>query len=897
MKQLLTFIAILCSYILCGAQATSLVVDNKVAGTLSQRILYDDKLTVQNLTITGEVNREDLEFVQELNRNYSLNGLLDVSEVKLAEKYSLTSVFRTSNRLSKLVLPKSATFWGNSAVFSSSQGISHLNVDSIIIMEPKYTEIGGLGNPSYLYIGEGVETFYVNNSEGGRKYTGSIEFNLPSSLKSLYMTSKNVGSIDYIKITAGMKTQVKGYSNDNNELSFFSKGTIYIPEGTKEVYENSMFKNLEIIEDIKLKGIGFENSEVIGYVGESYQILPTFYPSNALNKNLNWDSSSPEIAAIDENGYISANKYGSTEITAISEDGDFSDNFKFYVYNHVTAVTIPTELSVNISETKPIEVDVYPLGTSDNRIIWESSNNNIATIYENGQLKGISKGTCTISAKSVDGGLSAECVVTVIQPVESVVISSKTLQLKAGESSALTCSVLPANANNKSLIWESSNISIATVDDNGKVTALKGGEAKITVASAENPTIKDECVVTVIQPVTGISLNKLSMELIEDESEQLIATITPETASDKTVNWTSSDVSVAMVSPDGTVYAIKPGQATIMATTVDGGFIALCKVTVKAKTVVAESIALSSTKSDMTVGETLQLTATVLPNNTTDKNLRWTSTNTEIASVSESGLVSALKEGNAQIIASTTDGSNLSAVCEIAVNKRFVPISQIAIIPSSVKLAVDETLNMEVQITPADATNKNISWSTTDASVVSVSPEGMLNAKGIGTAMIIASTQDGTNLSVTCNVEVSEQKVLITSITIDPSAITGKVGEEYHLNALITPENASEKTVVWSSDNETVASIDGDGFVTLNAKGNALIKATATDGSDVYATCAVVVSDYSGINGIEIEPDAYVKVYNVQGALLFEGEYSACNLEAGTYIILSQGNCIKRIVK
>lgn len=110
-------------------------------------------------------------------------------------------------------------------------------------------------------------------------------------------------------------------------------------------------------------------------------------------------------------------------------------------------------------------------------------------------------------------------------------------------------------------------------------------------------------------------MNKSVLELIEEESEQLIATVLPENASNKSLNWTSSDISVAMVSPDGTVYAIKPGQATIMATTVDGGFVALCKVTVKAKVVVAESISLSTTTASLTVGETLQLSANILPEN------------------------------------------------------------------------------------------------------------------------------------------------------------------------------------------------------------------------------------------------------------------------------------------
>ena len=363
------------------------------------------------------------------------------------------------------------------------------------------------------------------------------------------------------------------------------------------------------------------------------------------------------------------------------------------------------------------------------------------------------------------------------------------------------------------------------------------------------------------------------------------------------MNWTSSDISVAMVSPDGTVYAIKPGQATIMATTVDGGFVALCKVMVKAKVVVAESLVLSTTTATLTVGETLQLKASVFPENTTNKDIRWTSTNPDIADVSVSGLVSAIKEGDVQIIVSTTDGSNLSAICEISVNSQFVSITQIAISPSSVRLAVGETFNLEAQITPTDATNKIINWSSTNSSVVTVDSYGQLTAKGVGSATIIASSQDGSNLSATCNVEVFEPTVLISSITIDPSAISGKVGETYQLTAIVAPENATDKTIVWSSDNSGVVSVDSDGLITLHTKGNAIIKASATDGSGISVSCAVIVNENAGINDIEIDDNQYVRIYNLHGVLVYEGEYSESNLASGAYIIVSQGNSIKRIIR
>lgn len=518
MKHIVALILLLFSYMLCGAQATRLAIDNKVAGTLSQRILYDDKLTVHDIIITGELNGEDLKFLQELNSSYNLTGLIDVSEVHLTGLYSLgngtslvlkdnisVTAFQTNRRLKKLVLPKSASKWIESIGYWSSEEFPQLNVDSLIIHDPKFTEIGGIGNPSYLYVGEGVEKFYLNNIEVGCKYTGNVEFYLPSTLKGLYITSSRIGTPDYVTVHAEMRILPKGNSNKptEEELSFFANGIIYVPEGTKEAYRTSMFQNLEIIAPVSVSGI-----------------------------------------------------------------------------------------TLNLSQTS----------------------------------------------------------------------------LLVGESVKLEAKIIPSNADNQSIEWHSSNNTIATVNSNGVVIANKSGDVTIEASSADNPNIKAVCHISVSQPATGIILNTYAKEIIENESFQLEASVLPVDASNKNVNWTSSDISVAMVSPNGTVYAIKPGQATIMATTLDGGFVALCKITVKEKSILATSIKLSNTSETLTIGETLQLHAILTPEIATNKNINWSSTNSNIATVNNSGYVKAIAEGVTHIIATTTDGSNLSAICNIIVN-------------------------------------------------------------------------------------------------------------------------------------------------------------------------------------------------------------------------------------
>ena len=168
--------------------------------------------------------------------------------------------------------------------------------------------------------------------------------------------------------------------------------------------------------------------------------------------------------------------------------------------------------------------------------------------------------------------------------------------------------------------------------------------------------------------VASVTLDSTSMTLEEGESQKLTATVSPSNAENKTVLWTSSNSSVASVK-DGLVSAIKSGKATITAKSDDGGKTATCEVTVKAKVYPVESVSLDKTSYEMTEGDTFTLTATVKPDNATNKNVIWSSSNNSVAAVSN-GKVTALKAGAATITVKTEDGSK-TATCEVTVKNNM----------------------------------------------------------------------------------------------------------------------------------------------------------------------------------------------------------------------------------
>ena len=243
----------------------------------------------------------------------------------------------------------------------------------------------------------------------------------------------------------------------------------------------------------------------------------------------------------------------------------------------VTAVSLnKTSLTLEVGESYTLVVNVSPSNATDKSITWSSTNSSVAAI-SGGKVTAKSEGTTTITAEAYNGK-TATCTVTVNEPasevieVTSVSLNKTSLTLEIGESETLTATVLPSNATDKSVTWTSFAQSIATVA-NGKVTAIGSGTAIITATTSNGKTAT--CTVTVNEPasevieVTSVSLNKTSLTLEIGESETLTATVLPSNATDKTISWTSSDLSVATVT-NGTVTAIGSGTATIAATTSNG---------------------------------------------------------------------------------------------------------------------------------------------------------------------------------------------------------------------------------------------------------------------------------------------------------------------------------------
>ena len=503
----------------------------------------------------------------------------------------------------------------------------------------------------------------------------------------------------------------------------------------------------------------------------------------------------------------------------------------------VTGITLSqTSVELTEGESTRITATISPSNATNKTVIW-SSDNSYVTVSD-GTITGTKPCTATVTAKSDDGGKTATCQVRVIArnvSVSGISLDKTELSMIEGDTQALTATVSPSNATNQSVTWTSNNESVATISYSGVVTAKSPGTATITVKTNDGGKTAT-CDVTVkakVVSVTGVTLDKTSLTMTEGETQSLTATVTPDNATDKSLSWSSSNNSVATISSDGQVTAVSAGSATITVKTNDGGKTATCTVTVKAKVISVTGVSLNTTSLTMTEGDTQTLTATVSPSNATDKSVTWSSSNTSVATVSSSGVVTAKSPGTATITVRTNDGGK-TATCTVTVKAKVIPVTGISLNTSSMTMKVGETKALSATVTPSNATDKTVTWISSNTSVATVDSNGKVTAKSAGSTAISAKAG---SFTANCSVTVV---VPVVSVSLNKTELTLEKGKNATLTATINPSNATDKTVTWKSSNTAIATVDQNGKVTAVEVGSAVITVTTNDGSKT-ATCSVTV--------------------------------------------------------
>lgn len=622
---------------------------------------------------------------------HSLMGYTgNAAEITLPATYKGTSysieaqAFADATQLIAINIPDAVSYIGISA-FAGCTGLISLSIPNSVTQIWK-NAFDGCSNITSVSIGANMQSIGAN-------------------------AFANCSSIQDISCSA----QTPPTANANTFSNVPTNATLYVPAGSRSAYQSAQgwnrFTNIVESNLVNVTGVSLNASTLtLAKKGEAV-LYATVAPSNATYKTVAWSSSNTSVAEV-TNGVVYGKNAGTATITCTTTNGGrtatcdvtvlasevLATGFKFYKYaarngeEYVPYSEMNPEDTLSFMElgTGFITVNVQPYSVTNGEVNFSVSDPSILSAsltshinFANSiQLKPLHSGTTKITFSTTDGSNITSSVYVQITPdptikVTGVKILKKAITLAAKEKDTLSVQIFPVDATNTSVEWTSEDATIASVlkeigGNRGVVTAKnlgKTGPVKI-ICTTKDGGYSDTCVVNVIAKrisVTGLSLNQTSKTLSIGETLQLTPIFTPSNATNQNIYWyTDNDTIISL--HDGLVRALHEGVDTVRCISEDGCFEAKCVITVQEyhENIPVTGVTIDERTLQLVVGETKTLTASVYPLNATNKTVIWTSSNSTVATITNSGAVIPLTPGISTIICETSDG-HFKAECYIVV--------------------------------------------------------------------------------------------------------------------------------------------------------------------------------------------------------------------------------------
>ena len=545
-----------------------------------------------------------------------------------------------------------------------------------------------------------------------------------------------------------------------------------------------------------------------------------------LDRAVSWSSDAPSVATVSPTGVVTAVAPGSATITVQAEGRSATAAITVNRAPVAAVAVTPSSVSVAVGSKVTLAATATVADGSavtDRVITWTSSDLGIAVVSTTGEVTGVAPGSATITATTE--GKSGASTVTVVRPaVSSVVVQPQSASLPLGASTTLTATVTDvtgAIATGASVTWASSNTAVATVSPAGVVTATGLGSAAISATSGGK---SGSAAITVVAvPVGTVAVTPSAATLVPSQVVPLTAVVrdaNDKVVTDRVVTWTSGNPAVATVDANGVVTAVAPGVAVV--TAVSEGKSATSSITVVRMPV--GSVAVNPATASIMTGQMLALTATVRDTSgtvVTDRTVTWASSNTAIATVSGSGVVTAVSPGTATITA-TSEGKSGSAFVAVTA----VPVATVILQPTSVTITPNQTVTLVATTMAGDGsvlTGRLVTFASGDPNVASVSASGVVTGVAPGSTSVVA-TSEGKSDTSTVTV-----KSAVANVIVSPSMVFVRRNNTVQLS--VTAYDAAGHVIVgrpvtWSSDDGHTATVSATGLVSAQHAGTATITAT-----------------------------------------------------------------------
>lgn len=482
----------------------------------------------------------------------------------------------------------------------------------------------------------------------------------------------------------------------------------------------------------------------------------------------------------------------------------------------VSSVSVsPTSTSLNIGNTASLTATVLPANATNKAVTWSSSNSSIATVNASGVVTAVASGSATITVTTQDGSKTATCAVIVAAPSGNIATSGTGLiwqDIPAANSTSDASKSTNAGINNGNV-----NTDVVFLD----VNAVNNWQAAgVTWSTAQNG-------ITSVKYYNG-STNDIIVENGVFSANVKIQSSTDGTTWTDVSGWSFSPAYAYSVASSNVVYEISGsalnnikgirviGQLRLAATEYQNSWsIKVKEIEVFAGPVTnvpVTGVSVNPTSASVNVGSTTALTATVSPANATNKNVTWSSSNAAIATVNSSGVVTGVAAGSANITVTTQDG-NKTAVATITVNNvPVVNVTSVSVSPSSSSITTGSSVSLTATILPSNATNKNVSWSSSNSSVAAVNSTGVVTGVAAGSATITVTTQDGgktATSSITVSTAPTSSRVNVLGINV------GNPGSYFSED--ITFTDAMKSSMHWKNASGNLAATDANYWPTEDA--------------------------------------------------------------------------------
>ena len=887
--------------------------------------------------------------------DYAFSSIDNLSEIKFSNGLKTIGrfAFAYAGNLKTIQLPESLEEIGENAFYMGGK------LEGTIVIPSNVKAIGDEtfeGN-------RGIEKLVFSNSNTPANSRMVIN-NHTMDVGETYKPLEGV-KISKVEVDAGKESYVD-IAKDGT-ITALKEGSSISVDYYVEGQEKFVFVTiLKIQKSMKLKDISINKTDIKLKHGQTDKLTVTYNPTNTTDsKDLIWTSSNPNVATISNDGTITGKGNGTTVITvkcgSITKQCNVEVREAYFVnkWLNIETSTLPpvilegmkykaeldngqfaeVELKVNnrnvivsatgiianmpgfatltayderygnltyiafVNDTVMLSDGTYQFpGDLNGNGAFDSEDITLLTnIINNNNLSQDNKKICDINGDGQYNNLDIEVLKTIVNenkisigkeiPINDMDVTMDNITVDNKKRYTLKAKVWPTNTTmDKNVTYTSATPDVATVDSNGIITVLKAGNA-IFIAKSVNGVYRD-CMVTYTNdditnketteptpidpsapevPITSISVSPTNTTLQKNQTVKITATINPtNTTQSKVINWITSDCSVATVDESGVVTGIGNGTAIITART-SNGKTAMCNVTVNAPTdptdpttpdtpvtpttIPITNVMINPSNKIIKKNETFKISATVNPTNTTEnKTITWITSDSTVATVDQSGLVTGKQNGTAIITAKASNGK--TAICSITVNTptdpstpdtpvtpTVIPITSVTVNPTATTIKKGATARITATINPTNTTqSKTITWTTSNGAVATVNASGVVTGTGNGTATITARASNGK--TAVCRVTVYTQTtptvIPITSVSVNPTATTIKKGATARITATINPTNTTQsKTITWTTSNGAVATVNASGVVTGTGNGTATITARASNGKT--ATCRVTV--------------------------------------------------------